>query len=102
MRADFLTLRAEVATQARTALPPDGLLAVLDHVRTSRESSRAELARATGLGRSVLTQRVEALLEYGLIAEDREKTVGRQNGSRLGGHFRSECKDICTTRQDFS
>jgi glucokinase-like ROK family protein len=52
---------------------------VLDHVRTTRESSRAELARATGLGRSVLTQRVDALLEYGLIAEDR---IGVSTGGR--------------------
>jgi hypothetical protein len=42
---------------ATASQPPDGLFAVLDHVRASRESSRAELARATGLGRSVLTQR---------------------------------------------
>jgi glucokinase-like ROK family protein len=60
-------------------MPQDGLFAVLDHVRTSRESSRAELARATGLGRSVLTQRVESLLEYGLLAEDR---LGVSTGGR--------------------
>jgi glucokinase-like ROK family protein len=64
---------------ATVSQPPDGLFAVLDHVRTSRESSRAELARATGLGRSVLTQRVDALLEYGLLAEDR---VGVSTGGR--------------------
>jgi glucokinase-like ROK family protein len=77
--ADVLTLGAEVATQARIAPEPDGLVAVLDHVRAHGASSRAELAQATGLGRSVLTQRVEALLDYGLLAED---GVGVSTGGR--------------------
>ena len=68
-----------MATQARIALEPDGLVAVLDHVRAHGSSSRAELAQATGLGRSVLTQRVEALLDYGLLAED---GVGASTGGR--------------------
>jgi glucokinase-like ROK family protein len=68
-----------VATQTRTAPEPDGLVAVLDHVRAHGASSRAELAAATGLGRSVLTQRVDALLDYGLLAEDR---VGASTGGR--------------------
>ena len=68
-----------MATQTRTAVEPDGLVAVLDHVRAHGASSRAELAAATGLGRSVLTQRVDALLEYGLLAEDR---VGVSTGGR--------------------
>jgi hypothetical protein len=33
------------------------------------------------------------------VVEDGEEPVGRLGG---GGHFRSECKDICTCRQDFS
>ena len=68
-----------MATQARIAPEPDGLGAVLDHGRAHGESSRAERARATGLGRSVLTQRVDALLAYGLLAEDR---VGVSTGGR--------------------
>ena len=52
---------------------------MLDHVRTHGESSRAELAQATGLGRSVLTQRVDALRNYGLLADDR---VGVSTGGR--------------------
>jgi predicted NBD/HSP70 family sugar kinase len=63
----------------RLAPEPDGLVAVLDHVRAHGASSRAELAHATGLGRSVLTQRVDALLDYGLLAEDR---VGISTGGR--------------------
>jgi glucokinase-like ROK family protein len=57
----------------------DGLVAVLDHVRAHGASSRAELAEATGLGLSVLAQRVEALLDYGLLAEDR---IGVSTGGR--------------------
>jgi glucokinase-like ROK family protein len=79
IRADVLTLEAEVAIRSRTAPAPDGLVAVLDHVRAHGASSRAELAAATGLGRSVLTQRVDALLEHGLLAEDR---VGVSTGGR--------------------
>ncbi len=67
-----------MATQAPTPEPND-LVAVLDHVRANGESSRAELAQATGLGRSVLTQRVDALRSYGLLAEDR---VGVSTGGR--------------------
>jgi glucokinase-like ROK family protein len=67
-----------VATQAPTPEPND-LVAVLDHVRANGESSRAELAQATGLGRSVLTQRVDALRNYGLLAED---SVGVSTGGR--------------------
>ena len=68
-----------MATQTRIALEPDGLVAVLDHVRAHGASSRAELAQATGLGRSVLTQRVDALLDYGLLAED---GIGVSTGGR--------------------
>ena len=67
-----------MATQANTPAPND-LVPVLDHVRTHGESSRAELAQATGLGRSVLTQRVDALRKYGLLADD---GVGVSTGGR--------------------
>src|SRR5687768_7407984 len=50
-------------TVARTpSVPADqglnGLLSVLDHVRTHGTSTRAQLVDATGLSRSVVTQRV--------------------------------------------
>ena len=84
------TIGAEVATRARKqpsttrppaagAAPPDGLVAVLDHVRAHGESSRARLVEATGLGRSVVTQHVDSLLAYGLIAED---GLGPSTGGR--------------------
>ena len=73
--------RTHASTRPQTdgTSAPDGLVAVLDHIRAHGESSRAELAEATGLGRSILTQRVEALLDYGLLAEDR---VGVSTGGR--------------------
>ncbi len=68
-----------MATPPHNGPEPNDLVAVLDHVRAHGESSRAELAQATGLGRSVLTQRVDALRNYGLLAEDR---VGVSTGGR--------------------
>ena len=52
---------------------------MLDHVRMHGESSRARLVEATGLGRSVVTQRVDSLLDYGLLAED---GLGPSTGGR--------------------
>jgi glucokinase-like ROK family protein len=68
---------------------PDGLVPVLDFVRTHGSTTRARLVEATGLGRAVVTQRVTALLEYGLLEES-----GR--GASTGGraprmlHFRAD------------
>ena len=80
-----------MATHAPTAPAPDGLVAVLDHVRAHGESTRAELARATGLGRSVLTQRLEALIGYGLLAEDR---VGVSTGGRAPRLLRFRADEV--------
>ena len=74
-----------MATTVSSVPAPDALVAILDHVRTHGASSRAELAEATGLGRSVLTQRLDALLDYGLLAEDR---VGVSTGGRAPRLFR--------------
>jgi len=67
-----------VATHA-PIIPADGVVPVLDHLRANGEASRAELAEATRLGRSVLMQRIETLLKSGLLAEDR---VGVSTGGR--------------------
>src|ERR687891_2745994 len=45
------------------------LVAVLDHVRAHGPCTRSSLVSATGLSRAVVTQRVAALLEYGLLVE---------------------------------
>ena len=71
--------KPSTAEPAGNGTAPDGLVAVLDHVRSHGESSRAGLVEATGLGRSVVTQRVDSLLEYGLLAEDK---LGPSTGGR--------------------
>jgi glucokinase-like ROK family protein len=69
---------------ARTpSVPPEqglnGLLSVLDYVRTHGSSTRAQLVHATGLSRSVVTQRVAELMEYGLLTEGK---LGPSTGGR--------------------
>ena len=58
---------------ARTVSGPaeeslNGLVTVLDFVRTHGSSTRPRLMHATGLTRAVVTQRVAELVEYGLLA----------------------------------
>jgi glucokinase-like ROK family protein len=57
----------------KPALPADerltGLVAVLDHVRTTRSATRAQLVDATGLSRAVVAQRVQELVDYGLVTD---------------------------------
>ena len=45
------------------------LVAVLDYVRAHGPCTRSSLVAGTGLSRAVVTQRVAALLEYGLLIE---------------------------------
>ncbi len=47
----------------------DSLLAVLDVVRLGFATTRPEIIRQTGLGRSVVVQRVQELLDRGLLVE---------------------------------
>jgi predicted NBD/HSP70 family sugar kinase len=49
-----------------------------------RPTSRAEIARATGLARSTVSQRVAQLLELGLVAEDSDaRSTGGRPATRL-------------------
>jgi glucokinase-like ROK family protein len=57
----------------------DTLVTVLDLVRAGAARTRPELIRASGLGRTVVTQRVAQLLDAGLLDE---KTVGPSTGGR--------------------
>jgi predicted NBD/HSP70 family sugar kinase len=52
---------------------------VLALIRDRPATTRADLARLTGLARSTVSQRVDALIEHGLVSEtaDRESTGGR-------------------------
>lgn len=47
----------------------DALVAVLSPIRTGAARTRPELARHTGLGRTVVTQRVQRLLDAGVVEE---------------------------------
>lgn len=64
---------------------------VLALVRDGRASSRSELARVTGLSRSTASQRVDTLIDHGLIEEtgDGESTGGRRPTLLV---FRSDAK----------
>jgi glucokinase-like ROK family protein len=69
---------------ARTVSGPaeeslNGLVTVLDFVRTHGSSTRPRLMHATGLTRAVVTQRVAELVEYGLLAEGE---LGPSTGGR--------------------
>ncbi|PSK96493.1 putative NBD/HSP70 family sugar kinase [Murinocardiopsis flavida] len=52
---------------------------VLDLINRGDAGTRAELARRTGMARSTIAQRVDALIEYGLVEESEsgESTGGR-------------------------
>jgi glucokinase-like ROK family protein len=49
----------------------DALVAVLDLIRLGGATTRPELSRRSGLGRTVITQRVSQLLASGLLSEGR-------------------------------
>ncbi|HWM84561.1 MAG TPA: ROK family transcriptional regulator [Kofleriaceae bacterium] len=56
---------------------------ILQMIREA-ETSRAEIARATGLARSTVSQRVEALLDLGLVVEEGDaRSTGGRPATRL-------------------
>ena len=57
----------------------DHLVPILDLIRFGRATTRPEIARVTGLGRTVVTQRVTELMDSGLVTEGvpGESTGGR-------------------------
>jgi predicted NBD/HSP70 family sugar kinase len=62
---------------------------VLDEVRLGRSASRAELVTRTGLGRSIVAQRIGELIERGLVDEgDVGPSTGGRPPRRL--HFRGD------------
>ncbi|MGH3814462.1 MAG: ROK family protein [Pseudonocardiaceae bacterium] len=62
-----------IATGAASAVSgladPDILSTLLEHIAAGSAVTRADLARATGLARSTVSQRIDALLANGLIVE---------------------------------
>lgn len=63
----------------------ESLVAVLDLVRSGAARTRPELARLSGLGRTVVTDRVAQLLDTGLVAEGR---LGPSTGGRAPRELR--------------
>jgi glucokinase-like ROK family protein len=64
---------------------PPGLVEILDYFRRHGSCTRGALAEAIGLSRAVITQRLAALIHYGLIAED---GVGPSTGGRAPRRLR--------------
>jgi glucokinase-like ROK family protein len=76
LKADVRKRKGDRLTQAPVdaagAIPGeivDALVSVLDVVRHEAASTRPEIMRRTGLGRSVIVQRVEELIGRGLLTE---------------------------------
>jgi glucokinase-like ROK family protein len=67
----------------------DTLVTVLDEIRHDHAHTRPELMRTTGLGRSVVSQRVGELIERGLI-EDGE--IGESSGGRAPRFLRFKAR----------
>ena len=57
----------------------DLLVTILDLIRFREANTRPELSRVTGLGRAIITQRVNELIDAGLVIDDdtHESTGGR-------------------------
>jgi glucokinase-like ROK family protein len=73
----------------RTAAPAndqlDTLVSVLDTVRAGHARTRPELGRRSGLGRTVITQRVQQLIDCGLLEEG---ALGPSSGGRAPRELR--------------
>lgn len=63
----------------------DTLVEVLDFVRSGAARTRPEIGRASGLGRSVVSQRLVQLIEAGLVSEGE---LGRSTGGRAPRELR--------------
>jgi glucokinase-like ROK family protein len=61
------------------------LVSVLDLVRTGQARTRPDLGRRSGLGRTVITQRVQQLIDCGLLEEG---ALGQSSGGRAPRELR--------------
>jgi len=69
-------------------MPPEhaeSLVSVLDSIRNAGASTRPEISRLTGLGRNIVTQRTNQLIEAGLLAEG---ALGQSTGGRAPRELR--------------
>jgi glucokinase-like ROK family protein len=84
MEEASMTVRLAPSTLA-DAEQLDNLRAVLDLVRSGEAVTRPELSRLSGLGRTVVTQRVNQLMSLGLISDG---SLGASTGGRAPRELR--------------
>lgn len=70
----------------------DSLVSVLELVRRGAATTRPEIAKLSGLGRNVVTQRVAQLLESGLLAEAEGVSTGGRAAREL--RFRADAGHV--------
>src|SRR6266545_2067440 len=80
---DMPTIAGTGPGAAAAAASPTGPGAVLDLIRSGRATTRAQIMRETGLSRSTVAQRLEALLAAGYVVETAggESPRGRPAGT---------------------
>jgi glucokinase-like ROK family protein len=76
----------------------DGLVTVLDLVRSGHARTRPELGRRSGLGRTVITQRVSHLMSSGLLEEGH---LGPSTGGRAPRELRFRADAGCVLVAEF-
>ncbi len=76
----------------------DTLVAVLDLVRSGKAGTRPELGRRSGLGRTVITQRVAQLTDCGLLEEG---DLGPSTGGRAPRELRFRADAGCVLVAEF-
>lgn len=62
------------------------LLRIINMVRNGEAVTRPEIAKATGLGRGVIAQRIDRAIRLGYLSEG---AVGASSGGRRPGRFAS-------------
>ena len=80
--------KSNVDQETEAKLPPDqvdGLIAVLERIRSGADDTRPGLTLSSGLGRTVISARVSQLIERGLIEEGE---LGPSTGGRAPRRLR--------------
>lgn len=76
----------------------DSLVTVLDLVRSGKAGTRPELGRRSGLGRTVITQRISQLIDSGLLQEG---DLGPSTGGRAPRELRFRSDAGCVLVAEF-
>jgi len=70
-------------------------LQILDEIRSGGSNTRPNVVRATGLGRTLVNQRLEELIEFGLIHEGDAVAVPRGRSPRAISFYRNKAQILC-------